>query len=666
MAEKEERSSSIPWLPLISLILVGSGVVLSFQQLTSSRPGGGDIRLARDTFEPETIDARLWEDPLGVTAADRDGNRNGSEAHAIHRFQRVLIDKCFAAIPIYSSKKHLSFAEQEKQVQMLSGQIKILAVMLPGGPYVEDVERRLRGRRAVIEGLAAADYEPEKDHEIGYFCVPWQKLNPTVGGCISTLETDRDKDETGWFSNDVGIHPMRNYNRSEGQESDQHLLVVPCEWYEQARFGSQEGPCHVLVLWLNDAAFRDAPLARLADLISWFRFKLVNYLRFAYFPPFPVFAPVFTVLGPDNSGTLREMVMEANEDRWANETRRCLATTHIYSYQASAADSRLLYGLPGSGKSPICKNLIEEKVNAGSGFCFERMNLLDDQVVETLWHELGRRGLKKDDHVAIISEEDTYYARALCSSFMDPVVSKLPPKNIQRYTYLRGIDGKLPSKKNDGKEANDVPEGAADKNTRFSLRPRERTEGLSQSDDIRRLAEKLQKSDIHFKAVGLLGSDVYDKLELLKALRPMLPEAVFFTNNLDARLAHPDEWSETHNLVVVSARGLSLDNDQDVPSTESDQKFPPFRDSAQTALFEATLEAMGGHPAIPKSPLIFEIGRNGAEQLGLPEDRIKLFASFQNYLLHFGCFIAFGCLLLAWVWLVSRVSLVPSNEETRA
>jgi hypothetical protein len=127
------------------------------------------------------------------------------------------------------------------------------------------------------------------------------------------------------------------------------------------------------------------------------------------------------------------------------------------------------------------------------------------------------------------------------------------------------------------------------------------------------------------KAVGLLGSDVYDKLELLKALHPVLPEAIFFTNNLDARLFHPDEWKETHNLAVVSPFGLSSPpNSKQLPI-----QFSEFRDSAQTALFEATREAIkerdtGRVPSVPLTPLIFEIGRSGPQELAIPVDKINM------------------------------------------
>lgn len=86
---------------------------------------------------------------------------------------------------------------------------------------------------------------------------------------------------------------------------------------------------------------------------------------------------------------------------------------------------------------------------------------------------------------------------------------------------------------------------------------------------------------------------------------------MFFTNYLDARFAHPDEWKETHNLVIVSTRGLSLEG-----RNKGFQTVAPFRDGGQTALFEATLEAMGriNHPD-SDSPLVFEIGQKRRQRV---------------------------------------------------
>src|ERR1700722_708690 len=197
MAEKEEKSASIPWLPLVTLIGVSSGVLLFFPQLTSSRPGGGDPQLAGSTFGLQTIDARLWQDPLGVAGADQEKNEKQSEeksqksreSHSVSQFQKLLIKKCFtnsANFPLRRSAIYPLDAEMRSKEQ--AKQVEILAVMIPGGPYVEDVERRLRSRRAVIEGLGMAGYDPEKENELGYFYLPWQPLETNVGGCVRMLE----------------------------------------------------------------------------------------------------------------------------------------------------------------------------------------------------------------------------------------------------------------------------------------------------------------------------------------------------------------------------------------------------------------------------------------------------------------------------------------------
>src|SRR5439155_13491316 len=113
----------------------------------------------------------------------------------------------------------------------------------------------------------------------------------------------------------------------------------------------------------------------------------------------------------------------------------------------------------------------------------------------------------------------------------------------------------------------------------------EATEGLNQSDYLRRLARQMKEDDVRFqredssriRAIGLLGSDIYDKLMILRALRPQFPDAVFFTNNYDAHFERRDDWADTHNLVIASPFGST------VPETYIEQRpVPPFRDNNQT------------------------------------------------------------------------------------
>jgi hypothetical protein len=115
--------------------------------------------------------------------------------------------------------------------------------------------------------------------------------------------------------------------------------------------------------------------------------------------------------------------------------------------------------------------------------------------------------------------------------------------------------------------------------------------GESQLDYLRRLAReitrvKMQDSDLEIKAIGVLGSDVYDKLLILQALRKEFPSAIFFTTDLDARFLHPDRYAWTRNLVVGSSYGFRLSR------RIQGCTIPPFRDSYQTSLFCSVLAAL--------------------------------------------------------------------------
>ena len=116
------------------------------------------------------------------------------------------------------------------------------------------------------------------------------------------------------------------------------------------------------------------------------------------------------------------------------------------------------------------------------------------------------------------------------------------------------------------------------------------------------------------RAIGVLGSDIYDKLMILRALRPQFPDAVFFTNNYDAHFERRDDWDVTHNLVIASPFGSTL------PEIYPQQHIPPFRDSNQTSMYVGTLVATGRMTEdeaeyLSWQPHIFEIGRRGAYDL---------------------------------------------------
>ena len=96
--------------------------------------------------------------------------------------------------------------------------------------------------------------------------------------------------------------------------------------------------------------------------------------------------------------------------------------------------------------------------------------------------------------MALISEWDTFYGRALPLSFAREVsgwdldrLSHEYPDNIHAFHYLRGIDGMLP-----GASAQE-PGVTSTKKVDTKGRPRETIEGLNQADYLRRLALQVKR-----------------------------------------------------------------------------------------------------------------------------------------------------------------------------
>jgi hypothetical protein len=476
----------------------------------------------------------------------------------------------------------------------------VMPVLVPGKPYVEDVETRLRARQAMIHALAISSFFPAKNSELG-FVVP------------KSGKSDVTKSYPTYGAPKEWLRPMKS---------------IAYEWFSEEFKDPKKTKKlrRVLVMWLDDEAFYNQPWNQFAQMFSAFEGKGGAL-------------PKICIFGPATSGTLRKMIEHAaempgesdtpkapdNSETPNNRVKKLLRTTHVYSSAASAADYILLSGTianPSAFKSS--KEFLESKLWASpdhkdDGFTFDRIILPDDLIVKTMREELSRRGINEDnDQMVIITEHDTYYARALRAAFLSKgdIFSEYY-ENVHSFQYLRGLDGKLPGDR-DG-ENSKKSSSNADPSTNYSQTVTDRPDGLNQADYLRRLATQLE--DLNqaeaknggIRAVGVLGSDIYDKLEILAALRSVLPRAQFFTNFLDARFSHPDELASTKNLIVVSTFGLTLHPDVQ-------NGTPPFRDSSQAGLYLAVRRALdpGKHfLQTPKNftPRIFEIGRTGPVDL---------------------------------------------------
>src|SRR5262249_358447 len=158
-----------------------------------------------------------------------------------------------------------------------------------------------------------------------------------------------------------------------------------------------------------------------------------------------------------------------------------------------------------------------------------------------------------------------------------------------------------------------------------------------QFDYLRRLArhireehERLRREENSqgFTSIGVFGTDLYDKLLVLQAIRHEFRSATFFTTDLDARYLDPRDLPWTRNLLVASSYGLQLRND-------IQGEIPPFRNSYQTATFLAARVALSDADAARKratliepsrianwlgEPRLYEIGRTEAVDLSRREN----------------------------------------------
>jgi hypothetical protein len=590
MADNDKRKFDLPWATLLPVAAVLAGIVAQYKPLVSERPSVPMEKTA-PIIAAQDVDARLWQDPIGVAQKQKTlldekiekgvAKKGVAESHSIAALSALL----------------------HQDASTFPGNVLLLAVMLDAGPYSEQAESRLRARQAVLEGLTESGFVPVDGEHIGFVTRDWPPDSPFA---------------------------------SEG------ALLLPweqCEAVGDPSRASPPGTRRVLVLWLPSVSFSPYPLTYFASLINQLASDIRDKVQ-------------VKLIGPANSNGLQNMVREVRWYRLGPATQEALRGVQIISPRATSSDLLLLSspdlgtsGPSGKSVSELLENSVpNDPTNPKSGLRFIRTIPPDDFVLGKLIAELARRRIPitpetapdgrvvvTPAHIVILSEWDTPYGRSLDATFtaeasgqtINDVVeqTKKPPAWIHSYHYLRGIDGRLPGDSGKDNQREQEQKSQSGQNTVAV----EATEGLNQSDYLRRLARQMREDNARWKgqdgygirAIGLLGADVYDKMMILRALRPEFPAAVFFTNNYDAHFERHDNWTDTHNLVIVSPFGNTL------PEIYLQQRIAPFRDNNQTSMYVGTLVATERMSKEEVESLlwqtrIFEIGRHGAYDLSPP------------------------------------------------
>jgi hypothetical protein len=513
---------------------------------------------------------------------------------------------------------------------LLAGETRetlVIGVMVPGGP--NSVEIRRRTRFAVLAGLARKGFEAKNASRMNSFLWP---------------QPGRDKPLSA-----VPAQPESTVWDNKG--SERQTTPIPYEWFEEVSHRFPENKKLVLVLWLNEELFRGEPFQKLSGLE-----------RFLYGGERAGTASSFKLLGPYSSNLLRDMVNETRNFAYAppydkafgqlagRDTWPDLADAQFYAYGAAAADEFLLRDLPGTYGTV-------QRLFEALGLHLQRTVATERALARGLAGELKRR--KVAGHigadVVLLSEWGGSYRQSLPKAVEQALGHTRPGDRsrlrdgytadwIHNLTYLPGLDGQLPDADLAAASGSiEAPQGATelDATNLFKLQSSAKILGShmnhGQQDYVRRMSERLHELDNDLRrekrairAIGVLGNNVFDKLLILRALRPQFPDALFFTTDFDEALTMGSELASTRNLIVSSSFGSTLHK-------SIQREIHDFRSSYQVSAFLATLLAIGD-PAknwtMPPALLdyisgqllvsrIFEIERSGSV-LSLGGDRLPL------------------------------------------
>jgi hypothetical protein len=594
MADPNEKQLLAHALSLLAVLLTASGIFVTTVSLESKRPADSERAKILHAGRQD-VEARLWQDPFsamrGISADSANARCAQAHGDADHHPDKL---------------SNLISRRAKREA------ITVLPVMVPGGPYFENSESRRRARYAVVMALLNSGWEPLDEDKLGYI---W-----TFESCTA----DR-------------------WKRSAPE-------MLPWEWFSRR-------PAHkpaegLLVLWVDDDAVSRHPLRGVNAIIKRLTPKPRPESERAPAHTCPLPWCATRVIGPWTSDGMRGLARELVDDLGGDivdlpEPTPGPGWLRFYSAGATAAiDDSFMRAAIGNRRadSPIVTQ-VRELLNAR----LLRLTTTDDELARALVNELKLRLV--DPHpfwrlihrgnaearalceatIVIVAERESIYGRLFAKAFEDHEAfedHKAPhcgPLRVVTKSYLRGLDGVLPERTGEPVPGGQSQNGSAQTNGVALLKQaaRERAEGRSQYDYLRRLADDLATLDARersdgrtVRAIGVLGNDTYDKILVLQALRDGFPKAVFFTADLDARMVDADVNKWTRNLVVASAYGLTLNPDIQGAA-------PPFRDSYQTGLYLATLVALDpdaqsrrtGNFANWFTPQMFEIGRTRAVAL---------------------------------------------------
>jgi hypothetical protein len=545
-----QTGTAFPFAAVAIVVAFISSVVLVQRPFDLLRPPETTKAQYRPAHALE-VDARLWEDPF--TAAQR------FEAERAARCK----DK---QTPVAPECDETEMAQRRSVAHLMrkwpsAPQTRrlLVPVLVPGNPFVGAEEARRRARYAILAGLSAQGYVPDDAEHIGL------------------IDFEQFNDEKARRSRHVAI-PYERLQPPQSIEAG----------------GAKRDYDQVLLLWVDEAGLRQPKLDNFARLLEQFAVGCELPGRGQKPDPGMPCADL-AVIGPSSSDALHTAIEDLKS---ADPLTLGTATIDGYRYLARArifnsaatADAGSLGVVEAKGALSTrpfdlrvqdfvageLKRIIG--IAPGPRFNYRSTIANEDALVSLIISELNARGASRNgSRIVLLSEWDSLYAQTLVDRLRTRLGASTTHVYVEVHNYLRGIDGVTAK--------DDAKAGGGDKGIV------EWPETRDQRDYMRRLANELAnpgEGERPVAAVGVLGSDVHDKLLALQALRNAFPDKPFFTTDLDARYLHPRTLAFTRNLIVATSLPLTFED------AALQGAAPPFRDVYQSASFLAARLAAGG------------------------------------------------------------------------
>ena len=586
----QSGGSNLPVAGIVAVIVAAIGAALFTRvPLEVPRP---PVTSSLRYQEPalQDLDARLWEDPFASVYRARKEAGGALPAGLKHTLNGVCDDL-------------RKVGPGAKVVANREARLLVLGVMVSNAPYSDGEEQRRRIRYAVQAAMNVSQFTPENAQHVGYI-----RFGAETESLLIPFELFKRKNATGMH------HDYRVM-----------VLWLEDEWFQQ------------------DLGSGPMPLTRVQSLAQGLTARCGAPARSAAEQPLVVSLGMLGPATSDTLRGMRQEagLIEKTLGRPARELTPAqrqmlwpgLHKVSFYSPFATAAEKDLLQRdecdrrdrtpQPPQPAGTTQRECSLHALFKAQDIRFLRTTTTDLDLARTLAAELHQRGVwpgaRHGHFVALVSEWDTYYGRMLPKAFQrvigserdcetDPsepfgAVEGTPSAGcrVLRFGYFRGLDGQVPADSSATK-ATPAPDLVKSLTTRPQL---ERAEGPKQFDYLRRMADRIKRDNLRLReiapavharppdgyfrdecdeelcAIGILGTDVYDKIAVLRALRREFPRAVFFTTDLDVRMLDGDQYEWTRNLVVASSFGLELN-----PCLQ--KTVPPFRSSYQTAAYLST------------------------------------------------------------------------------